>query len=82
MATAAQIEANRRNAKLSTGTTTYEGKNRARCNALKHGMAALTIMPALPQEDPQESEARFQEGTATCNRKTPPSASWSARGRG
>ncbi len=61
MATAAQIDANRRNAQRSTGPRTDDGKTRARCNALKHGMAALTIMPALPQEDPQAIEACFQE---------------------
>src|SRR5208337_3510664 len=50
VATAAQIEANRRNAQRSTGPKTDEGKARVRRNALKHGMAALTIMPVLPQK--------------------------------
>src|SRR5271157_4046511 len=61
MATAAQIEANRRNAQKSTGPKTDEGKASARCNALRHGMAALTIMPALPQKDPKQFEERIQE---------------------
>jgi hypothetical protein len=61
MATAAQIEANRRNAQKSTWPKTDEGKARARGNALKHGMAALTIMPGLPQEDPKQREERIQE---------------------
>jgi len=61
MATAAQIEANRRNAQSSTGPKTDEGKSSARGNALKHGMAALTIMPGLPQEDPKQFEERIQE---------------------
>jgi len=49
MATAAQIEANRRNAQRSTGPKSDEGKDRVRRNALKHGMAARTVMPVLPQ---------------------------------
>jgi len=61
MATAAQIEANRRNAQRSTGPKTDEGKARARCNALRHGMAALTIVPALPQENPKRLEELTQE---------------------
>jgi hypothetical protein len=66
MATAAQIEANRRNAQKSTGPKTERGKACVRCNALKHGMAALTIMPVLPQEDPKELEDKTQQAiTAT-----------------
>ncbi len=61
MATAAQIEANRRNAILSTGPKSNEGKDRVRRNALKHRLAALTIIPVLPQEDPGELEKRIQE---------------------
>ena len=61
MATAAQIEANRRNAQKSTGPKTDGGKARVRRNALKHGMTARTIMPVLPQEDPKELEERTQE---------------------
>ncbi len=40
MATAAQIEANRRNARQSTGPRTQRGKDRARLNALVHGLRA------------------------------------------
>jgi hypothetical protein len=40
MATQAQIEANRRNAQLSTGPKTDEGKAVASQNALKHGLRA------------------------------------------
>ena len=51
MATAAQIEANRRNAQKSSGPKTEKGKARVRCNALKHGMTAVTTMPGLTHED-------------------------------
>ena len=50
MATVRQIEANRRNAQRSTGPTTAEGKNKARYNAVKHGLTAASAV--LPHEDP------------------------------
>ena len=37
-----QIEANRRNALLSTGPKTETGKKASRRNALRHGLTALT----------------------------------------
>ena len=52
MATAAQIEANRRNAQMSTGPKTAAGKAKASLNALKHGERAKVAAPVLPQEDP------------------------------
>jgi hypothetical protein len=42
-----QIEANRRNAQLSTGPITEEGKQRSRQNALRHGLTAETVIDAL-----------------------------------
>ena len=50
-----QIEANRRNALKSTGPTTPEGKRRSRCNAVRHGLTAETVIAAL--EDPEDYEA-------------------------
>ena len=54
MASAAQIEANRRNAQKSSGPKTEKGKARVRYNAFKHGMTARTIMPGLTHEDPDQ----------------------------
>src|SRR4051794_29071829 len=52
MATAKQIEANRRNAQKSTGPKTEEGKSKSRINALEHGLGAIHV--PLPHEDPNE----------------------------
>jgi hypothetical protein len=70
MATQKQIEANRRNAQLSTGPRTPQGKEAVRLNALRHGMRARTVV--LPGEDRQEFhrlcdnlEAEWQPLTGT-----------------
>jgi hypothetical protein len=47
MTSTQQVEANRRNARLSTGPVTEEGKKRSRRNALRHGLTAETIIDAL-----------------------------------
>ncbi len=52
MATDAQIQANRENAKKSTGPRTPEGKARVSKNALKHGLLAQDSV--IPGEDPAE----------------------------
>src|SRR5450759_4103850 len=53
-----QIEANRRNALKSTGPTTTEGKERSRCNAVRHGLTAETVIAVLEDtEDYQAFEA-------------------------
>ena len=49
MTTEAQIEANRRNSRKSTGPKTDEGKNRSKLNALDHGCRANILV--LPTED-------------------------------
>src|SRR3954464_2274344 len=50
-----QIEANRRNALKSTGPTSAEGKQRSRCNAVRHGLTAETVIGAL--EDAEDYKA-------------------------
>src|ERR1700683_4848948 len=46
-----QIEANRRNARKSTGPITEEGKLQSRCNAVRHGLTAETVISALEDAD-------------------------------
>src|SRR3954447_13639748 len=55
MTTFKQIEANRRNARRSTGPTTAEGKLRSRRNAVRHGLTAETVIGAL--EDAEDYKA-------------------------
>src|SRR5215212_3846499 len=55
MTTFKQIEANRRNARRSTGPTTEEGKLRSRRNAVRHGLTAETVIGAL--EDAEDYKA-------------------------
>jgi hypothetical protein len=42
-----QIEANRRNALRSTGPKTEAGKHVSRCNAVRHGLTAETVISAI-----------------------------------
>src|ERR1700691_2272157 len=50
-----QIEANRHNARKSTGPITEVGKLQSRCNAVRHGLTAETVIGAL--EDAEDYKA-------------------------
>jgi hypothetical protein len=63
-----QIEANRRNARLSTGPVTEEGKRRSRQNALRHGLMAETVIDAL--EDAEDYAAFEMAVTADYDAKS------------
>jgi hypothetical protein len=56
---AEKLEANRRNAQLSTGPKTEEGKSRSRGNALKHGILASAVL--VTEGKGAESSAEFEE---------------------
>lgn len=60
MTTRTQTEANRANAKRSSGPKTAKGKALARLNAVTHGLRSLA--PVLPDECPQEWD-RHRAGT-------------------
>ena len=55
MSSLKQLEANRRNALKSTGPTTEEGKEHSRCNAVRHGLTAETVIADL--EDAEDYRA-------------------------
>ena len=52
MASELQIEANRRNAQLSTGAKTTTGRRRSSVNALKHGLTSqqVTLFDEMPED--------------------------------
>jgi hypothetical protein len=50
-----QFEANRRNSLKSTGPKTEAGKQASRCNAVRHGLTAETVISAL--EDAEDYKA-------------------------
>ncbi len=63
MTTAKHAEANRRNALRSTGPRTEEGRERAKMNALKHGLAAKTVIVSAEHANDYEAfrDAMFED---------------------
>ena len=59
MASKRQLEANRRNARKSTGPRTTEGKKSSKLKALKHGITAEQV--CIPDEDPEVFEDLRQQ---------------------
>src|SRR6516162_119766 len=55
MTSVKQFEANRRNSLKSTGPKTDAGKQASRCNALRHGLTAETVISEL--EDAEDYKA-------------------------
>jgi hypothetical protein len=55
MTSVKQFEANRRNSLKSTGPKTEAGKRASRCNAVRHGLTAETVIGAL--EDVEDYKA-------------------------
>jgi hypothetical protein len=63
-----QIEANRRNARLSTGPVSEDGKKKSRQNAVRHGLTAETVITAL--EDAEDYAAFEMAVTADYDAQT------------
>jgi len=57
MSTAAQISANQKNAQLSTGPTSPDGKSKSSLNAVKTGLTGRTVL--LPGDDAAAYEAHI-----------------------
>jgi hypothetical protein len=55
MSSELRTEANRKNAQLSTGPRTADGKARVASNALKHGLTGKQVV--LPNENPEDFDA-------------------------
>jgi hypothetical protein len=62
MTTFRQIAANRRNAGKSTGPVTEEGKQRSRCNAVRHGLTAETVIGALEDAEDYRRATTMETG--------------------
>ena len=67
MTSVKQFEANRRNSRKSTAPKTGAGKQASRCNAVRHGLTAETVIGTL--EDTQASCARCSSRKSAWCRK-------------
>ena len=68
MTSSRQFEANRRNSLKSSGPKSEAGKKRSRCNAVRHGLTAETIIDVL--EDPEDYKAFELSVTADFDAQT------------
>ena len=59
MATPAQIRANQRNARRSTGPCTVAGKTRSASNSLRHGFCSQSVL--LPGDDVAEYQSMLDD---------------------
>src|SRR5664280_1875056 len=84
MSSLKQIEANRRNALKSTGPTTPEGKERSRCNAVRHGLTAETVIAALEDVKDYQAVQPFpsrSSGACPVNQSTRSGDDWRGQSR-
>jgi hypothetical protein len=58
MSSAAQINANRENAQLSTGPVTDEGKRNSSLNATRHGFTGLSLVVTEPEREAYEAHVQ------------------------
>lgn len=65
-----KLEANRRNAQMSTGPRTEEGKSQSRRNALKHGILAPALL--ITEGEHAEDPAEFDELLGALSRDLAP----------
>ena len=66
----ARVEANRRNARKSTGPKTVEGKEKSRRNSLKHGLTGDGIV--LLEEDEERLRKEVEEWSETLQPRDEP----------
>ena len=77
MATTRQVEANRENAKKSTGPKTAAGKAKVSSNPIKHGLLAQAAL--LPSEDEEAFDSFADDLLASYNQSERRSASLPTR---
>lgn len=63
----ARVQANRRNAKLSTGPRTEAGKAKSRMNATKHGLKSLTLPRDEDGAATEQDRQAFIKGLGACD---------------
>jgi hypothetical protein len=64
MTSVRKIEANRRNSARSTGPQTADGKMRSKSNAMKHGLAAITLAQPKRSDEIERLTTALAEGSS------------------